>query len=77
MRCEVEFKFIAQVMGELLNTLPESDDKKVLVANMLACMTRVEMDLLGDTEVHEVWRAEDLAQYFRIPEPVVGMAAQD
>lgn len=74
MRCEVEFKFIAQVMGELLKTLPESDEKKVLVANVLACMTRVEMDLLGDTEVHEGWRDEALAKYFKIPEPVVGMS---
>lgn len=53
MRLEKEFTFVATLLGELLASLPDSTTKVALIGYTTACMTLIEQDLRGTTQVSE------------------------
>lgn len=45
MRCEAEFTYVAEEIGQLLSQLPDSPEKLHRIAGMIAAMSMIESEL--------------------------------
>ena len=54
MKLENEFTFIASMINEYIATLPEGAMRMGVMGHAVLCMTLIEMELRGDTQVDEL-----------------------
>lgn len=55
MKCQAEFTYIAEELGQLLHQLPDSPEKLQRIAGVVAAMTYIEAALREDELVESYW----------------------